>query len=149
MYPKLRSSPKKKTHSGVSSFLFIGRDFSDAALVAVDGKSFYLTGIIDSRTGHIIRTHSGVSSFFACFKRSDQMQILRIPDTQPHLHGDLATVSRTFCHTVTEQSHIGQRGCHTPPTFSSGFIPAGYNLSRLLINVLLGPFIVIIRLLRE
>ena len=65
------------------------------------------------------------------------------------MHGLLATVSRIFSHTVTEQSHSGQRGCCVPLASRSGVVPAGYNLSGLLVNVLLCPVVDIVRLFGE
>ena len=54
------------------------------------------------------------------------------------MHGPLATVSQIFSHTVTEQSHSGQRGCCIPLASRSGVVPAVYNLSGL---QLIQPFL--------
>ena len=40
-------------------------------------------------------------------------------------------------------------GCNTPPTCKSGIVPKGYKLPRLLVNVLLRPFMEVVSIFGE
>lgn len=97
--------------------------------------------------------HSNICNYskFFCFFNNKRQFFRSVPISALGSAecADSATVSRIFSHTVTEQSHSGQRGCYAPLAGRSGVVPAGYNLSGLLVNVLLRPVVEVVRLFGE